>query len=355
MKDTLIVRGAPQEYICEVGSWDNLESHIIRREIKRVLILHGEKSWQVAQPFFPEFKEVTCFFEHYKNECSYQNAAYFETFVKENQIEGIIGIGGGKVLDLAKLVANHLLLDVFCLPTLASTCAPYTPISIVYNERGEMIDLLFLDQSITLTLIDPMVILDSPKEFLIAGIGDTLAKWYESDPIISNIQDPSVEIMVARFAAKSCQENLLNFGSQAIEDLENKKLSSALVKVIETNIMLAGMVGGFGDKYGRTSGAHAIHDSITVIPASHNHLHGNKVAYGIMVQLAMEEKWEEIQRMLPFYQSLNLPFKHAHLGVTEEEMEQVATLAAEDEYIHLLPFDVTAAKLINAVKTLEAL
>lgn len=353
MKEPLIVRGAPQQYICEEGAWEHLESHLIGKKITKVLVLHGEKSWQVAESFFPKLSQVTTFFEHYKNECSFENAAHFEKFVEDNQIKAVIAIGGGKVLDLGKLVASNCLIDIICLPTLASTCAAYTPLSIVYNNKGEMVELKFLKQSVTLTLIDPAVILNSPTEFLIAGIGDTLAKWYESDPIISAIEKPVTEITVAKFAAKSCQENLLTYGKQAISDLANQQLSYALVTVIETNILLAGMVGGFADKYGRSSGAHAIHDALTLVEVTHNHLHGNKVAYGILVQLAVEEKWTEIEKLISFYQELNLPYRLADLDLTLNDVDIVVEVAAKDSMFHQLPQDITKEAIKTGILALE--
>ncbi|MEG2709347.1 MAG: iron-containing alcohol dehydrogenase family protein, partial [Vagococcus sp.] len=231
----------------------------------------------------------------------------------------------------------------------------YTPVSIVYNDKHEMIDMLFFSQSISLTLIDPQVLLHSPKDYLVAGIGDTLAKWYESDPILSNMIDLSVEVEIARFAAKSCQKNLLDEGKQAILDLESQTLSPSFIKVIETNIMLAGMVGGFGDKYGRTSGAHSIHDALTHIPETAKQLHGNKVAYGILVQLGFEEKWEEVNQLLPFFTDLGLPISYQELGCTNQDMEKVARLASKDEFMSLLPFEVSEEMIMTSIKRLEAM
>ena len=349
MSEPLIVRGAPQEYICEVGSWDQLETYLIRRKLKHVLILHGEKSWQVAKEFFPELKEVTYQMKHYQNECSYETAAYFEKLVAEEGFDGIIAVGGGKVLDLGKLVANNTLIDCICLPTLASTCAAYTPVSVVYNEEGEMVDLLFLPRSISLSLIDPQVILNSPKTYLVAGIGDTLAKWYESDGIISQLTNPSVEILVAQYAAKQCQENILKHGLAAVQDLENNQLTDSFIRIIETNILLAGMVGGFGDKYGRTSGAHSIHDALTFVPATHEYLHGNKVAYGILVQLAVEEKWQEIKTIIEFYKEIGLPYSATEIDLAEKEFDLVASLAVKDELFHLLAQEVTVETIKQAM------
>ena len=351
--ETLIVRGAPEEYICEVGAWDKLEEHLIKRGITHCLVLHGKQSWEVANSFFPELKKVKTTFKHYQNECRFDIAETFKSFIIEEKIDGIVAVGGGKVLDLGKLIANELKIKSICLPTLASTCAAYTPVSIVYNEQHEMIDFKILEQAISLTLVAPEVIVNSPKEYLVAGIGDTLAKWYESDPVLSAIKNPSVELQVAQFAAKSCLDNLLTNSRKGLKDLEDGVLSYELTQIIETNILLAGMVGGFGDHYGRTSGAHSIHDGLTLVPGTDKYLHGNKVAYGILVQLAIEEKWEEINKLLPFYQELGLPSKYKDFGVTEKEMEIVANFSETDECMLLLPQEISATIIMDAIKQLE--
>ncbi len=44
-----------------------------------------------------------------------------------------------------------------------------------------------------LVLIDPKIILHSPREMMIAGIGDTLAKWYKSHNHLS-VNDKPIEV-----------------------------------------------------------------------------------------------------------------------------------------------------------------
>lgn len=353
--ESLIVRGAPEEYVCEVGAWNKLEKHLLKRKMHKVLIIHGEESWKVAKPFFPTLTSVVAIFKHYENECRFDIADSFVKLVASENIDGIIAVGGGKVLDLGKLVANEIGIPCVCLPTLASTCAAYTPVSIVYNENHEMIDFKILNQAISLTLIDPAVILNSPKDYLIAGIGDTLAKWYESNPVLSQIENPSVELTVAQFAAKSCLDNLLKNSVKAIADLEKNELSYEFIQVIETNILLAGMVGGYGDHFARTSGAHSIHDGLTLVPATNKHLHGNKVAYGILVQLGIEGKWDEVDKLISFYQELGLPFKYAQLDVKLGDLNKVIEFSVKDECMQLLPHEITTDVIMTAITALEAI
>lgn len=354
LEKSLIVRGAPQEYVCKQGAWQELPQHLKNRDITKFLLLHGKKSWQVAERFLPDLSGFDVFSHYYGGECSDALKDHFVDWIKETDVDGIVAVGGGKVSDLAKFVGAETFKPVIILPTLAATCAAYTPISVVYRETGEMDRLIIFPQSVALTLLDPQVLLDSPKEYLAAGIGDTLAKWYESDAIISQLDVLPMEVEVARFAARKCRDNLLTDSEKALQAIDEQTLSQAFINVVETNIMLAGMVGGFGDAYGRSSGAHSIHDALTSVPASHGLLHGNKVAYGILVQLAIEGKWDEIDLLLPFYRKLGLPVSLKDMGMTADVIETVAKKAShEDEWIHYMKETITQDVVAKAMRALE--
>lgn len=357
MTKQLIVRGAPQEYELKENAWDSLESHLNRRKLENLLILHGEKSWNAVKEYFPELS-ITKSFHYYGGQCTDFAAEEFASLCKRNQFDGIIAVGGGKVADLGKFVAYKTNLPIIILPTLAATCAAYTPLSVVYNEEGVMLRYDIFPKASDLVLIDPAIILHSPRELMIAGIGDTLAKWYESHAIISQLAVKPIEVQVAEFAAQKCREILLTKSAAALDAMDQKKTNQDFIDVIEANILLAGMVGGFGDEYGRTAGAHSIHDAMTVLPGSHQQLHGNKVAYGILVQLMIENNLAEIEDLLPFYQQLNLPMSLAdmHLHLSEEEYQAVADRASTPgEMIHLMKETITPELIIQKMKELEQL
>lgn len=261
MNQSLIVRGAPQEYECRSGAWDELEVHLNRRKITHVLVLHGKNSWKAAKPYFPDLANVETEFVYYGGECTDEKTAELASIMIANKLTGIVAVGGGKIADLGKAVAHQVQKPVIILPTLAATCAAYTPLSVIYNEDGSMERYDVFPTSNALVLIEPAVLLHSPINLMIAGIGDTVAKWYEADAMISQLPVQAIEIQVASFAAKKCRDILLLDSQDALKAMEQKEINQAFLNVVETNILLGGMVGGFGDDYGRTAGAHSIHDA----------------------------------------------------------------------------------------------
>lgn len=356
MNQSLIVRGAPQEYECREGSWNSLEEHLIRRKIQRVLVLHGKKSWEAAKVYFPDLVNIDAEFVYYGGECTDEKTIELANFVNENKIDGIVAVGGGKIADLGKAVAHQCQKPVLILPTLAATCAAYTPLSVIYKNDGSMERYDVFSTSNALVLIEPAVILNSPIDLMIAGIGDTVAKWYEADAMISRLAVQPIEIQVAAFAAEKCRDVLLSDSQEALKAMREKEINQAFLNVVETNILLGGMVGGFGDDYGRTAGAHSIHDALTILPESHQQLHGNKVAYGVFVQLVIENKWAEIEHLIPFYRSLNLPTSLADMNMilSAEDYQRVSERAAEShETIHYMKETITPDVVKNAMLELE--
>lgn len=353
--ENIIVKGAPAEYTCSLGVLNDLEEKLAVRGIQRVLLLTGEKSWQSLSSYFPEMEKIEMIKEVYRGECSLEEVSRVALLAKQLDADAIIGAGGGKVLDLAKGVAHENSIQSILIPTLASNCAPWTPLSVMYTEEGTMTHYTVFPSSVDLLLVEPQVLLEAPVSMLVAGIGDTVAKWYEADVQLSRFDDPSVALKIAHYTAKLCADEMFANAESAINDAQDKKLTSAFIKVAETIIMLGGMVGGFGDKYGRVAGAHAIHNAMTLAPESHQALHGDKVAYGVLVQLLLENKQSEVDRLMKFYKKIGLPVSLRDLRIPSEWIQKIAQQATdESETIHVLKEEpVREDEVVSAMKELE--
>lgn len=350
----VIVRGAPAEYVIKPNALEDLEVKLSERGINRILLVSGVESWKAAKQAFPTFSDIKVHHEFYNGECTIEEISRITSLASGLNVQAIVGLGGGKVLDTTKAAAANSHVKTILIPTLASNCAPWTPISVIYQSNGMMTHYDIHPTGVDLLLVDP-IILAAPPALLRAGIGDTLAKWYEADVQIGRMQKPMPALEVAHFAAKKCADVMLEYGEQALLDAEHKKSSEAFVRVTEAIIMLGGMVGGFGDQYGRVAGAHAIHNGLTSAPESHLALHGDKVAYGILVQLMLEEKYNEIEHLLPFYKKIGLPISLNDLHIPAHRIVAIAEKSTTvKETIHVLKNRrITAEETIQAMKRLE--
>lgn len=357
MNSLLEVRSGPTYYACEENILESLEKKLLHEKITKVLFVHGHQSLEVAQPYLPTFSNVEALFLPYQGECSDTEIERISTYAIKQEIEAVIGIGGGKVLDLVKSVGNHIHKDIILIPTLASTCAAWTPLSVIYDESGSYVRYDIHEKSAWIMLIEPRILLNSPLNYLRAGIGDTLAKWYEGNALVEQLKKTSVCIDLAHIAAKQCKDVLLQYSTKALDSLKNNSWTNALQQVIETNIVTSGLVGGFGDQYLRVAGAHSIHNGMTTISETHHLLHGEKVAYGNLIQLVLEEKFSEVHELIAFHQEINLPITLQHIGLTINQQDKISKIAEASiktgESIHQLFPNITAQKIIDAIFTLE--
>ena len=356
--NNIIVRGAPNQYQCKEGVLDQLEEKLVHSKIKRILIVTGENSWEAASPYFPALTEVDASIEFYNGECSPEEITRIAKLATKIEVDAIVAVGGGKVIDIVKASSYESHKKCVIIPTLASNCAPWTPLSVIYTEEGLMTHYDIYPTGIELLLIEPRIVLEAPIDLFIAGIGDTLAKWYEADVQIGALEERSVPLDIAYFTAKQCKEVLLTHSERALDAVRTETGNPSFIKVVEAVIVLGGMVGGYGDAYGRIAGAHSIHNGMTVIEETHPKLHGDKVAYGILVQLLLEDKLVEMKTVTDFYGKLGLPTSLTDLGienVTEEVAFQIAEKATQaGESIHVMRKEgITASEVAKSILNLE--
>lgn len=296
--------------------------------------------------------------ERFAGECSDEEIGRVTTQAREAGTAVIVGVGGGKTLDAAKAVAHEMGLPVVIVPTIASTDAPCSALSVIYTPEGEVKRYLLLPRNPDVVLVDSGIIAAAPTRFLVAGMGDALATWFEAEDCrIKRGANMTGRLgpMTAYGLARLCYDTLLEYGVLARTACEAGVVTPALERVIEANTLLSGL----GFESGGLAAAHAIHNGLTQLPETHAYWHGEKVAIGTLAMLMLTDRPAAVvDEVFGFCRSVGLPTRLADLGleaVSDEALLAAAARAcAEGETIHNEPFEVTPRKVLAALKAADA-
>ncbi len=326
---------------------------------QKALVIGGQQAQTVLKKALGQrqpdaFKEIKLAWSVPIKDCSEATLTALQAELHTHPADVIIGIGGGKALDTAKLVAHQAQLPIITIPTSAATCAAWTALSNVYSPAGAFQYDVGLATCPNLLMLDYQLIASAPPRTLIAGIGDALAKWYEAS--VSSGHSQQTLIIAAVQQARVLRDILLQKSTQALADFGGP----AWQEVVDATVLMAGMIGGLGGAQCRTVAAHAVHNGLTHLPMAKKSLHGEKVAYGILVQLRLEELMQgshlaasSRQQLLNFYNEIGLPMTLADLGLGDislRDLETAATQACQPASdIHHLPFAVTPTELMAAM------
>ncbi|THF66400.1 glycerol dehydrogenase [Pseudothauera nasutitermitis] len=291
-------------------------------------------------------------------ECSDEEVARLKTQAEKDGADVIVGIGGGKTLDTAKAVAYALGARTVIVPTLASTDAPCSALSVIYQPDGSFKRYLVLPHNPDVVLVDTGVIVRAPVRLLVAGMGDAFATWFEADHCratrgsnMTGRQGPLTAYALARL----CHETLLEYGPLAKLSAEQGVVTPALEHIVEANTLLSGL----GFESGGLAAAHAIHNGLTALPESHHAWHGEKVAIGIQAMMFLaDQKPELIETVFDFSEAVGLPTTLADIGLGKVTGEQLLIAAAAacvpGETIHNEPTEITPQRVLAALKVADA-
>lgn len=334
----------------------------IARLGQRPLLVGGQQSLAALSPFLQpvlQHYKLSAVPALYGTECSEANLAQLRQAITEHQADLVIGIGGGKALDAAKLLAYQRQLPIVTIPTSGATCAAWTALSNIYSDAGAFLYDVGLPRCPDLLILDYDVLQTADRRTLVAGIGDALAKWYEAS--VSSGHSQQTLIVAAVQQARVLRDILFQKAAAALA----QPGSEVWRDVVDATVLLAGVIGGLGGAQCRTVAAHAVHNGLTHLAESHGTLHGEKVAYGILVQLRLEELVQGHRlaatarhQLLKFYSEIGLPQTLADLGMGDVRLSDLhraaEVMCQPGSDIHRLPFTVTPVELLAAMVSTTA-
>lgn len=353
--------GGPERYIQGRGVLRTLCKHVQSLGNAPFVLVSASGKKRVEAPIAESTKEYDSrlTYEVFGGECS---RTEINRLIKAYEASGgdmIIGIGGGKIHDTAKAVAYYAKSPVVIVPTIAGTDAPCSALSVIYTEDGAFEEYLFLPRNPNIVLVDVDVISKAPARLLVSGMGDALATYFEARackqadaPNFLGGQYTVTSMAIARL----CYETLLADGLKALVAVQAGVCTKALEHIVEANTYLSGI----GFESCGIAAAHAIHNGFTAIQETHHCYHGEKVAFGTLAQLVLENAdTAELEEVLGFCMDVGLPTTLADLGIQEvrpAELMKVAELSCgPNDTMGNMPFAVTPAMVYDAMLGADAI
>lgn len=354
--------GAPLKYIQGPGTIDDIGAHIALLGASCVFTVGGktgllttgrgrEKSFGKAG--IRQIEEI------FSGETSDQEITRLSGICRQKSCDVLLACGGGKVIDAVKAAAEDLSIPAVIVPTVASNDAPCSALSVIYNEDGSFNRLRPLKKNPDLVLVDTNIIANAPVRTLLAGMGDALATFYEADACSRSNATNNYGGHISQAAvalSKLCRDIILDNGIEARVDCERKHAGQALEKVVEANTLLSGL----GFESGGVAVAHALSEGFSIIPETHRCLHGETVAFGLLVHLIVDNQPEsELHTIATFCSQVGLPVTLRELGCQNADqalLRKVADAAAEPgKPSGNMPFPVTGSMIYEAIVKADAL
>ncbi|MBU9852650.1 iron-containing alcohol dehydrogenase family protein [Rahnella aceris] len=271
-------------------------------------------------------------------------------------VEVIIATGGGKALDTAKAAGVACNIPVVTLPSIAGTCSAVSSLAFRYHQDGEFRDMMPLPCGPAAVVIDADLLATAPLQWLSAGIGDTLAKWYEYRAI-SDLNQLTGLAGVARTNSELCYTLIEHFAADACFAVHDGKANNALEQVLDAIFLYAGLTSVMSNG-AHTGASHALYEGFTACLKTRNIPHGLLVGYSNLCLLALENRSDdELLTAIALARDSAIPTQLAHIatGLTEQDLAVIIDHSLSTPDMANMPMDITFEDVRGAVERVERL
>ncbi|WKZ90683.1 iron-containing alcohol dehydrogenase family protein [Chimaeribacter arupi] len=327
---------------------------------QRALLVGGKRALAFAEPLVVrQLEESGVSYlgsEWYGGECSETQILRLSDLLERHGVEVVIAAGGGRALDTAKAAAVQCHIPVMTLPTVASTCAAMTPLVFRYHDDGQFRDMQALPEGPAAAVIDADILARTPLPGFAAGLGDTLAKWYEYRAV-SATQANQALAGVVRAHSELCHTLIAAHAADACAAVRAGQANAALEQVLDAVFLYAGLTSVMSNG-GHTGAAHALYEGFTGSPRTRHVAHGLLVGFGNLCLLALEQRHDhELIAAIGLARAAGIPASLEEIapGLTPPEIAPVLQRAVRSADMANMPFPVDVPLLQAAIDRVHRL
>lgn len=281
-------------YLQEAGAVEKYLAVEAQRFGTKAFILCGENGFKAAHEKIEKAlsgSSVAFTYRMFSSTCCHENAADLSEEIKAGGFDLIVGVGGGVLMDIAKLTAETCGCRVILIPTSSATCAAYTPLSVMYDrDTRATIGSWKLMKETDAVIADTEILVKQPLRLFSAGVMDSLAKKIEIEHRYFGVK-PEDRVLGFEYAyqmACTISEELIESTDRVLQDMENGVISKDFERAVFNTIAVTGMVSGVSKSHNQSAVAHRFYEECRTFfyEETREFLHGELVALGLLVQLS---------------------------------------------------------------------
>ena len=352
----------PSRYMQGAGVLQELPGLLSERGIKKPMLLWGRRTKASTEgAVLPAMEQAGIQPGEYmlEGQCSRAECTRVVAAMKDAGSDAIIGLGGGKALDLSKGVAHQAGVPCIVAPTILSSDAPPTACTVWYNEDGSFSDTEGWPTNPDIVLVDTAECIKAPLRMFLAGIADSLATYMEAEPSYLSHMPTRLKYLptiTARTMAKLCCEVIRADAEAAILAAKSGVVTPAYERVAEASILLSGI----GWESCGTAAVHVLGTRLADFPQLHGIMHGEKVSFGIVTQLMLDPEADmaQAEELVDFMVRLGLPVTMEDISLDQVPEEELMAWCRKQcipgSRLDAIAQGITAEELMRAIHAASA-
>jgi len=351
-----LIIGNPAKYIQGDGALKDVGKYVTRMALgKKALVTGGRRALAAARPDLEaSFKSagIGYVIEPFHGETSRPEIDRLTALAQEIKADFIVGSGGGKAIDTAKVVSVELGCPVVIIPTVAASDASCSATAQTYTEAHVASGAIVRARNPELVLVSTDIVVKAPVRYLVAGMGDALSTKFEAEAAHKfgsrNFHGGSAA-QSAMTMARWCSDTIIEKGIAAKAANEKGVTDADFEAVVEAAVYASSVSWencGIAVAHGMTLG-------FTIHKEVEKYLHGELVGFFTLVQLVLEKTAPAYRdQIFRFCHSVGLPVTLAGIGLpnaSTDMLREGIAFANKSPFVRMEPFPVTPETLFEAV------